>query len=265
MLPHLSPLAIPSPAAEALPYWGWIAIGVVLGAIAGSFLATLVVRWPRERTLSGRSACDGCGRALRAVHLVPLLSFVLLRGRCRNCGAPIDRHHPAIEAVAALIGGSALALAPGAEGLGGAVFGWLLLTLAMLDLEHFWLPDRLTATLAVLGLAGGLAGLAPPLADRIVGGLAGFAVLAAIGAAYSRLRGRIGLGQGDPKLLGAVGLWLGWQALPLVLLGASLAGLAAVAARAAAGKSVAATDRVPLGALMAIAAWLLWCVAATRL
>jgi leader peptidase (prepilin peptidase)/N-methyltransferase len=112
---------------------------------------------------------------------------------------------------------------------------------------------------------GGAVGLPPTLLDRVVGGAAGFGVLTVIGFTYARLRGRVGLGQGDPKLLGAIGLWLGWQALPLMLLGSSLIGLAAVASRAVAGKSVAATDRLPLGTLMAAAAWLLWCAAAIRL
>jgi leader peptidase (prepilin peptidase)/N-methyltransferase len=252
-------------AAGVLPIWAWALLGAGAGALAGSFLATLAIRWPAGRTLGGRSACDGCGRTVRAVELVPLLSFLVQRGRCRGCGASIDRRHPVVEALAAGIGGTAFAAAPGAAGVAGALFGWLLLTLAILDLEHFWLPDRLTATLAAAGVAGGVAGLPPSLPDRVVGGLAGFAVLAAIGLVYARLRGRIGLGHGDPKLLGAIGLWLGWQALPLVLLGASLAGIAAVGLGALAGKRVAATDRVPLGALMAIAAWLLWCVAAIGL
>jgi leader peptidase (prepilin peptidase)/N-methyltransferase len=254
-----------TPGAELLPPWLWVVLGVVLGSIAGSFLSTLVVRWPQGRSLGGRSTCDGCGQAVTAARLVPLLSYALLRGRCDGCGASIDPRHPLVEAAAAIIGGLALFLAPGGVGLAGALFGWLLLTLAILDLQHFWLPNRLTAALALIGLAGGVLGLAPALSDRIVGGAAGFGMLAAIGFAYARLRGRGGLGQGDPKLLGAIGLWLGWQALPLVLLGASLIGLAAVAARVLAGKPVAATDRVPLGTLMALAGWLLWCVTATRL
>jgi len=251
-----------SSGAELLPVWAWAVLGILSGAIAGSFLATLVLRWPAGRTLGGRSGCDGCGLVLNVGHLVPVVSFLVMRGRCRSCGARIDPRHPLVEIMAAIIGGMALALAPGASGAAGALFGWLLLTLAVLDLEHFWLPDRLTATLAILGLAAGLVGIAPPIFDRLIGGLAGYSILAAIGFSYARLRGRIGLGQGDPKLLGAIGLWLGWQALPLVLLGASLAGLAAVIALAVTGRQVGATDRVPLGGLMAVAAWLLWCVAA---
>ena len=187
---------------------------------------------------------------------------MLLRGRCGACGTAIDPRHPIVEALAAAIGGIAFALAPGSAGLGGALFGWLLLALALLDLDHFWLPDRLTATLALTGLAFGLAGLPPVLADRLIGGALGFGVLALIGFGYRRLRGRVGLGQGDLKLLGAIGLWLGWRALPLVLLGASLVGLSYAIGRLLAGRPLAATNRLPLGTLLAVAAWGCWCAGA---
>ncbi|MDB5684055.1 MAG: hypothetical protein JWM75_1753 [Sphingomonas bacterium] len=260
MDPDLAATAMQAQA--AIPGWGWAVAGGVLGAIVGSFLATLIVRWPAGEGVGGRSRCDGCGAAIPAAALVPLLSFVALRGRCRSCAAPIDWRHPMIEAAAAAIGAVALLLAPGAAGLAGALFGWILLALALLDLEHLWLPDRLTATLAGAGLATGIAGLAPALGERLWGGVAGYAALALIGAGYARLRGRVGLGQGDPKLLGAIGLWLGWRALPLLLLGAAAIGLAAVAASALSGRRVALSDRLPLGTLMAVAAWALWAATA---
>lgn len=207
--------------------WVWAAGGFALGAIAGSFLATLAVRWPQGRDLGGRSCCDTCGRMLGGWELVPLVSALAQRGRCRGCGAAIAADHAAIEWAAAAIGAAAFGLAPGIAGAGWALFGWLLLTLAALDARHFWLPDRLTLTLGAAGLlVGGLAtGVA--LVDRVIGAAAGFASLWAIGAGYRRLRGREGLGGGDPKLLAAIGAWLGWLALPFVLLAASLLGLGA--------------------------------------
>lgn len=245
-----------------VPTWSWIVAGAVLGAVAGSFLATLVLRWPAGRTLAGRSRCDGCGRALAAWELVPLASYVAQRGRCRSCGAAIDPRHVAIEAAAAAIGAVALALAPGPVGFAGALFGWMLVALAVLDVEHLWLPDRLTAPLAVLGLATSLLGGPPPLPDRLIGAVAGWAALAAVGWGYRRLRRRVGLGGGDPKLLGAIGAWLGWAALPFVLLGASAIGLLHVISRAARGRHVGAADKLPLGALLAAAAWAIWCLGA---
>jgi leader peptidase (prepilin peptidase) / N-methyltransferase len=238
----------------------WIAVGGLLGLLIGSYIATLTMRWPRGRSASGgRSACDGCGRTLAWHELTPLLSFALLRGRCRACGAAIDRRHPLIEAAAALIGAASLAAQPEAGGLLGAAFGWTLLTLAVLDAEHFWLPDALTLPLAAAGLLAALVA-DPPLVHRLIGLAAGFAALWGVAAIYKALRGRRGLGGGDPKLFGAIGAWLGWPALPFVLLLAALAGLALVGLRLARGQAVSRTTRLPFGALMAVAAWALWLV-----
>lgn len=231
--------------------WVWAVGGLVLGAIIGSFLATIVVRWPRgESAVAGRSHCDGCGRTLTAIELVPILSALVQRGRCRTCGAAIDRDHLAIELAAAAIGAASFGLAPGLAGVGWAVFGWLLLTLAALDVRHFWLPDRLTAPLAGLGLAfGGVTAGTWPI-DRLIGAIVGFGCLWAIGAAYRRLRGREGLGLGDAKLLGAIGAWLGWLALPFVLLAGSVIGLIA----AALSGGMARDRPIPFGAALAAGA-----------
>jgi leader peptidase (prepilin peptidase)/N-methyltransferase len=147
---------------------------------------------------------------------------------------------------------------PGPAGSAGAVFGWLLLALAALDIAEFWLPDALTLTLALAGIAAGLAGIDPPLTDRLIGGAAGFGSLWLIGFAYQRIRGRQGLGGGDPKLLGAIGLWLGWRMLPAVLLLAALTGLALVLVGMLTGRAAKLDDRVPFGALLAIAAYPAW-------
>ncbi len=240
----------------------WLALaGAVLGLLVGSYLATLTLRWPQGRsTATGRSACDGCARPLVWYELVPLLSFALLRGRCRSCGAAIDRRHPTIEIAAAIIGAASLWMYPGIAGLLGALFGWTLLTLAILDAEHFWLPDALTLPLLAAGLAFGLV-LDPPLFDRLLGAAGGVALLAGVALAYKAVRGRQGLGGGDPKLFGAVGAWLGWQALPFVLLLAALLGLISVAISLLRGQAPTAQTRVPFGAPLAVAAWVVWLVA----
>ena len=225
--------------------------GAVLGAIVGSYLATLIQRWGRGEAASmGRSRCEGCGRTLRAGELIPLVSALASRGRCRSCGAGIDPLNWRVEAAAALLGGASLWLAPGAQGAALALLGWLLLPLAILDWRHFWLPDRLNLALALGGLgAGGLLGVAG-LLDRLMGGAAGFLALWLIALLYRRVRGREGLGMGDPKLLGAIGLWLGWAALPFVLLLAAALGLAA-----ALPGGLTATRRLPFGTMLGIAAW----------
>lgn len=194
--------------------------------------------------------------------LVPILSHVALGGRCRHCGAGIDPRHLAVEIGAALVGLVAFLAFAGVEALVAALFGWWLLLLAIIDLEHHWLPNRLTLPLLPLGLAVAWAGVGPPLADRIIAAAAGYAVLTLIAWSYRRVRGREGLGGGDPKLLAALGAWLGWQQLPLVLVGAGLVGLGAIGTRWLRGEAVAATDRLPLGTLMALAAWPLWLVSA---
>lgn len=240
----------------------WVLGGMVAGLIAGSFFATLIVRWPHDKTLSGRSRCDGCGVQLTVRDLIPFVSFVLARGRCRACGGAIDPLHVRVEFACAAVGGGAFLLAPGLEGVLAALTGWLLVTLAWLDARHFWLPDRLVIALALLGVGGGLWGVGPALQDRAIGGLTGFASLALIAFGYRMLRGRVGLGGGDPKLFGAIGLWLGWTALPFVLLGASGVGLGIVALGAANGRGVTWTTRVPLGTFLALAAIGFW--AATK-
>lgn len=226
-------------------------LAAVMGAIVGSFLATLILRWPAcEQVTRGRSRCDGCGQALAPVELVPLLSRALLGGKCRRCGAPIDPFHSKVEITAALVGGLACAIAPDLSGAALALFGWLLLPLCWLDWRHFWLPDRLTALLAVAGLAaGGLLGGA--LIDRLAGGLAGWGSLAALGFAYRRWRGREGLGRGDPKLFGAIGLWLGWLPLAPILALAAALGLA-VALR----KGLSIADPIPFGPMIGMASWI---------
>lgn len=237
----------------------WPVLLAALGAIAGSFLATIVVRWPEGRRVSdGRSACDACGATLRAIELVPLLSALVQRGRCRRCGARIDPRHPRIELGCALIGAAAGYVAPGPVGAAGALFGWLLLTLAALDAAALWLPDALTGTLALTGVAAGALGVAPALDERLIGGAAGFLSLWAIARTYRLVRGREGLGGGDPKLFGAIGLWLGWRLLPAVMLLAALVGLGAVLVMRLSGREVSADLKLPFGAFLAIAAYPAW-------
>ena len=239
--------------------WLWpVALGV-LGAVLGSFIATLVIRWPQERSvMHGRSHCDACDVVLGPRDLIPLLSALLSRGRCRRCKATIDPRHWQIELAALGIGAVAGLVVAGPTALAGAVFGWLLLALAALDISDFWLPDPLTLALALAGVAAGVAGVEPPLVDRLIGGAAGFAALWLVGFTYKRLRGREGLGGGDPKLLGAIGLWLGWRMLPAVLLLAALTGLALVLLGMLRGRAAKLDDRVPFGALLAIAAYPAW-------
>ena len=241
------------------PAWAWPVLLGVLGLVFGSFIATLAIRWPEGRAIArGRSECDSCGKGLRAGELIPVLSYLLQRGRCRGCGKPIRPSHLLTELAGLAIGVAAGIAAPGVAGAAGAVFGWLLLTLAALDVAALWLPNALNAALAAAGLATGLLGFDPPIEDRLIGGVAGFGLLWLVATGYRRLRGRQGLGGGDPKLFGAIGLWLGWRALPTVMLAACLIGLAGVLRLLLGGKRVTATDRLPFGVMLAAAAFAVW-------
>ena len=215
---------LPAPADAA-----WTALAFILGAAVGSFLATLLIRWPQGRGVAaGRSQCDQCGRTLSARDLVPILSWSLAKGRCRHCGGAIDRRHLAAEAGAAMIGLTAILAHPMPLAAVTAILGWWLFLLAALDLEQEWLPDRLTWPLLAAGLAAAWGGFGPALEARLIGAAAGFASLFAIARLYRAVRGREGLGGGDPKLFAAIGAWLGWTQLPFVLVGAGLIGLAAL-------------------------------------
>lgn len=239
------------------------ALGALAGLIAGSFLATALIRWPKgEGVARGRSRCDACATPLGARELMPLLSHAVQRGRCRHCGARIDARHLAVEFAAATVGLVAMAAHSWPLGAVTALLGWWLLLAAMLDLEQQWLPDRLTLPLIPLGLLAAWAGFGPALGERALGAVVGWATLALLALLYRLVRHREGMGGGDPKLLAALGAWVGIWHLPVVLLGAGLFGLGAVLLMRLRGEQVTATSRLPLGTLMILAAWPVWLVAA---
>ncbi|WP_343758152.1 prepilin peptidase [Parasphingorhabdus litoris] len=235
--------------------------GTLVGLIIGSFLATIVIRWPQgQSVIAGRSRCDQCEQTISAIDLIPVFSYVVRRGKCASCGAPIKSDHLVIELCAGLIGGLALYVDPGLGGLFGAIFGWLLLTLAALDAQHHWLPDRLTILLALSGLTASFLGNESDFLNRLIGGIIGFGTLLLVRLIYRKLRNKEGLGGGDPKLLGAIGCWLGWSALPFVLLGAGLVGLLAAMTMHMRGQEVTPNTALPLGSFMAVSAFPLWIV-----
>lgn len=222
----------------------------MLGAILGSFFATLVLRWPEPA--SGRSRCDRCDHVLGPSELVPVLTYIFNRGRCRTCGGRIAPTHIAIELLSALVGLIAFAALPLPSALFGLFFGCVLVALAWLDALHLTLPDRLVLPLLPLGLCQ--AWLAQgSLRDALIGAAVGYGGLAALALGYRIIRGRDGMGGGDPKLFGAIGAWIGWIGLPFVLLGASVVGLGyALWTRAN------ATSELPLGTFLCLAAWPVW-------
>jgi len=237
-----------------------VAAGAIAGAIVGSFIATICIRWPQgEQAIAGRSRCDSCNRKLSAFELVPVVSWLSARGHCRTCGAPIPRLHLWVELAAAALAATALAIEPNLRGAALALFWLLLLAPAVLDAEHQWLPDPLTLFVAIAGLLLGGYATGAVFWDRLAGGFAGFLSLWLIAYSYRRSRGREGLGAGDPKLLGAIGLWTGGLALPAIVLLAALGGLG-IATFQGRGR----LDRMPFGTMLSAAAILWTAILATR-
>ncbi len=226
------------------------------GPFVGSFVAATADRLiARSPVFTARSRCDACARVLRPLDMVPLLSWLLLRGRCRGCGTRIPVRLPLAETAGLVIGVASAMLVPDMLALAGALFGWALLLLALLDLRAMWLPRIGGWGLAAAGLAVAAMLGREALRDAAIGAVAGWAVLAALGETYKRLRGREGLGEGDPPLLAAAGAWVGWMGLPLVVLIAALTGIVqALLARSPNGEPA----RIPFGAHMALAMWLVW-------
>jgi leader peptidase (prepilin peptidase)/N-methyltransferase len=172
-----------------------------------------------------RSACPSCGRQIRALENVPVLSWIALRGKCAGCGARISLRYPAVEiAAGALAAYAAWRYGASLAALGAMAFGWSLLTLTVIDLDTQLLPDDITLPLLWAGLLLNLGGSFAPLASAVIGAIAGYLVLWSIYWAFRFATGKEGMGYGDFKLLAAIGAWLGWQKLPMVILFSSVVG-----------------------------------------
>jgi leader peptidase (prepilin peptidase)/N-methyltransferase len=173
-----------------------------------------------------RSACPACQSPIKPWHNIPVLGWLWLRGRCATCGTAISVRYPIIEALTGLLSlGLALRLGATPELVGALLLGWTLVALAVIDLDHQLLPDVITLPLmwggilwALLGIGGGLPVFAASLEDAVIGALAGYLSLWTLFHGFRLLTGKEGMGYGDFKLFAALGAWLGWQLLPLVIL-----------------------------------------------
>lgn len=230
-----------------------------LGLVAGSYLNVVIHRLPRSAsTVIGRSACPNCGVAIAWYDNIPLLGFLLLRGRCRACRAAISWRYPTVEALgAAAVVGPWLAFGPTPRALVGAVFLLVLLALAGIDREHFILPDRLTYPL--LAAALGLATLRPQWGfvdgwrEAVAGALVGAAIPIALIGVWLVLRGEEGMGWGDVKLLAGIGATLGLAGVLVTIFLASMVGSMVGIAGLAAGR-FDGKSHLPFGVFLAIGA-----------
>jgi leader peptidase (prepilin peptidase) / N-methyltransferase len=242
--------------------WVFYVTAALAGAVLGSFLNVVIHRGPamwklidgphRGDLVAPRSSCPQCGARIRNRDLVPIVSYIMLRGRCAACGAPIPLRYPLVE----IMGAAAALIALYLFGLTAAaalafVFLLFLIALGVIDHETGYLPDALTLPLAALGLLVNIAALFAPFADALLGAAIGYGAFRLVDLAFTRLRGYEGLGQGDAKLLAAIGAWLGWAALPPVVFLAALLALAGVAAAALGGVKVGRETPVPFGPALA--------------
>ncbi|MGC2458631.1 MAG: A24 family peptidase [Gallionellaceae bacterium] len=220
----------------------------LVGLLVGSFLNVVIHRIPKmlEREwqaqcakLSGkqpedlprynlvvpRSACPHCGHNISAWENIPVISYLLLRGKCKECGARISLRYPTVEAISGLLGAyTAWHFGFGPAAFAALLFVWALIALTFIDFDTQLLPDMITLPLLWLGLLFNLSGLFASLHDTVIGAVAGYLVLWGVYWLFKFATGKEGMGYGDFKLLAAIGAWLGWQMLPLVILLSSLVG-----------------------------------------
>ncbi|RME32903.1 MAG: prepilin peptidase [Gammaproteobacteria bacterium] len=265
--------------------WLQLLAAFLLGLVVGSFLNVVIHRLPRmlEREwrqqcaeltgepagaeMEGRynlvfpsSHCPHCAHPVGPLENIPLLSYLLLRGRCRACGHPIGLRYPAVELLsgicsAAVVWHFGLSL-PAA---GALILTWGLIALTFIDADTQLLPDDLTLPLLWLGLLLNIPGSFVPLPDAVIGAVAGYLSLWSVYWLFRLLTGKEGMGHGDFKLLALIGAWLGWQVLPLVIILSSLVG-SVIGIGLMLLRSLRRDQPIPFGPYLAIAGWiaLIW-------
>jgi leader peptidase (prepilin peptidase)/N-methyltransferase len=180
---------------------------------------------PRYDLVMPRSACPSCGHRIGVLENVPVLSYLWLRGKCSACGTAIGARYPVVEALtAALTAYCAWHFGFGLAAFGAMLFAWCMVALTFIDVDTQLLPDSITLPLVWAGLLVNLGGTFVDLRSAVIGAAAGYLVLWSVYWVFKLATGKEGMGFGDFKLLAAIGAWLGWKMLPLVILASSLVG-----------------------------------------
>lgn len=232
---------------------------ILVAPFIGSFLGVVAERWSKGETIVfGRSRCPHCKHVLGARDLVPLASWLAAGGRCRYCGERLSVWYPAVEVAALVVAVWSMLVMPAGLAWVSSLFGWTLLTLALLDFKSLWLPRALTWPLGAVGLlvTGLWNGVFP--VEQAIGAVAGYLAMIAVAHLYRRYREREGLGDGDAYLFGALGAWIGWQGLPTVLLFAGVSGLLTVAMQVRGVQAIGWMTRIPFGPHLCLGGWLVW-------
>jgi leader peptidase (prepilin peptidase)/N-methyltransferase len=182
---------------------------------------------PPYNLITPRSQCPACGHRIPALENIPVVSFLFLRGRCSACAAPISARYPIVELLTgALTVAAVLRFGVTPAAAAACLFLWSLIALTFIDFDTQLLPDTITLPLLWSGLLANVAGFVPgvSLRDAVIGAIAGYVALWTIYWLFKLIRGKEGMGYGDFKLLSALGAWLGWQMLPLIVLLSSFVG-----------------------------------------
>ena len=235
-------------AMEMAPY-----AALLLGLLVGSFLNVVILRLPRrmqaelaeacadlrdepseplpsrwfglDYLITPASTCPQCGHGIRAWENIPLISYLLLRGRCSDCSTPIGIRYPLVEAATGLLSmGVVVHFGATPAAAVALILLWGLIAMTVIDLDEQLLPDQLTLPLVWLGLLANLNGMFTDLTSAVIGAAAGYLSLWLVFQVFRLLTGREGMGYGDFKLLAVFGAFLGWQMLPLIVLLSSLIG-----------------------------------------
>ncbi|MET3138991.1 leader peptidase (prepilin peptidase)/N-methyltransferase [Undibacterium sp. GrIS 1.2] len=254
----------------------WIstsAIGVI-SLLVGSFLNVVIHRVPkmmqresdnyvasekgetlphtdRYNLMVPRSACPHCGHQITALENIPVISYIIIGGKCAGCKASISIRYPIVELLTAAI--SALLVwhfGSGIAGLGAVLFGWLLIAMTFIDADTQLLPDDLTLPLLWCGLLINLNTTFTPLTDAVIGAVAGYLSLWSIYWLFKLATGKDGMGYGDFKLLAALGAWMGWSMLPVIVLLSSAVG-AVVGISMIVFKKMGRNNPIPFGPYLA--------------
>ena len=220
----------------------------LLGLVVGSFLNVVILRLPRMMEQAWQreccelldqptpkapqvnlaypaSHCPDCKATIRPLHNIPVVSWLFLRAKCANCGARISVRYPLVELCTGILSGlAAWHFGFGYEALSALILIWVLIALTGIDIDTQLLPDSLTLPLLWLGLVINLFAVWTPLPSAVIGAVFGYGILWGVYWLFKLFTGKEGMGYGDFKLLGALGAWFGWQAIPLMILVSSLVG-----------------------------------------
>ncbi len=240
-------------ALEVIPLGWQLAFAGIFGLVIGSFLNVLILRLPRklhaefeaacaeaagkdvepapvrwfglDYLVTPGSNCPNCGHAIRAWENVPVISWLLLRGRCSGCGSAIGIRYPLVELLTGLLTLAVVwRFGISWHTLALCLLVWGLISMTVIDIDEQLLPDLLTLPLLWLGLLANLDGQPVALSDAVIGAVAGYLSLWLVFQLFRALTGKEGMGYGDFKLFALFGAWMGWQLLPQIILLASLSG-----------------------------------------